>query len=251
MSDKPEDCGPAPALEEDAEYQRQLALFVRSSIEKGIELVKIGEILSGLKRGRFLDVGAGGGDLTIPVSQSFAHTTVVEPNPRQAEFFQRRCPHFEVINSGFAEARLGEARFDFILCSHVLYYVEAGSWTSTIERMHDHLAPGGGLAIVLQSPIGEVARFFNRFASYDVQVLELWRELIALYGDQAVSVRYFLNEIWTPELEDMVDIGLFLLLDPAFKEHRSELAEYFEAHHRVEGGYRLVQDEILLAVKKK
>ena len=30
-------------MEEDAEYQRQLALFAQSSTEKGIELVKIGE----------------------------------------------------------------------------------------------------------------------------------------------------------------------------------------------------------------
>jgi hypothetical protein len=30
-------------MEEDTEYQRQLALFVRCSTEKGIELLKIGE----------------------------------------------------------------------------------------------------------------------------------------------------------------------------------------------------------------
>jgi hypothetical protein len=29
-------------MEEDAEYKRQLDIFVRSSTEKGIELVKIG-----------------------------------------------------------------------------------------------------------------------------------------------------------------------------------------------------------------
>ncbi|RCV62688.1 hypothetical protein C5S53_17435 [Methanophagales archaeon] len=57
---------------DDAEYQRQLALFTRSSTEKGIELEKLGEIIAGLPHRRyFLDIGAGGGDLTIPISQSF------------------------------------------------------------------------------------------------------------------------------------------------------------------------------------
>ena len=48
-------------MEEDAEFQRQLALFVRCSTEKGIELVKVGEIIAGLPQRRyFLDIGAGG-----------------------------------------------------------------------------------------------------------------------------------------------------------------------------------------------
>jgi hypothetical protein len=45
--------------EEEAEYKRQLEVFVRSSTEKGIELVKIGEIIAGLhQRESLLDNGA-------------------------------------------------------------------------------------------------------------------------------------------------------------------------------------------------
>ena len=40
-------------MEEDTEYQRQLALFVRCSTEKGIELLKIGEIIAGLSHRRY------------------------------------------------------------------------------------------------------------------------------------------------------------------------------------------------------
>jgi len=40
-------------MEEDTEYQRQLALFVRCSTEKGIELLKIGEIIAGLYHRRY------------------------------------------------------------------------------------------------------------------------------------------------------------------------------------------------------
>jgi ubiquinone/menaquinone biosynthesis C-methylase UbiE len=238
-------------MEDDVEYQRQLALFARCSTEKGIELIRIGETIAELGHRRyFLDIGAGGGDLTIPTSQSFAHTTVVEPNEKQAGFLSRRCPDFEVYNNLWRNVDLGSKRYDFILCSHVLYYIGHSEWLTTIEKMYTHLEPGGRIAIVLQSPIGEVADFFNQFAQYDVQILALWRDLIQRYGDNAIEVRYFMNEIWAESLEDMVTIGLFLLLDPRFKEYKDEIRQYFESHHKVPEGYRLMQDEILLVVKK-
>lgn len=239
-------------MEEDAEFQRQLALFIRCSTEKGIELVKVGEIIAGLPHRRyFLDIGAGGGDLTIPISQSFDETTVVEPNEKQASFLKRRCPHFRVYDDFWEKVDLGSKRYDFILCSHVLYYIEEGQWLTTIEKMYAHLEDGGRIAIVLQSPIGEVADFFNQFTHYDVNILELWRDLIQRYGDDAVEVRYFMNEIWTGALEDMVTIGLFLLIDRRFKQYENEIQQYFEAHHKVAGGYRIMQDEVLLVVKKE
>src|SRR4030042_6383927 len=238
-------------MEEDAEYQRQLNLFSRSSTEKGIELVKIGEIISGLaKRKYFLDIGAGGGDLTIPVSQSFDETTIVEPNVKQADFLKKRCPHFNIYNDFWENIDLSPRRFDFILCSHVLYYIEEGQWITTIEKMYAHLEEGGRIAVVLQSPGGEVADFFNQFTRYDVNILELWRDLILRYGDDAIEVRYFLNEIWTDNLDNMVTIGLFLLLDRSFKEHEEKIRQYFESHHKMQGGYRIKQDEILLIIKK-
>jgi len=238
-------------IEEDAEYQRQLDLFSRCSTEKGIELVKIGEAIAGIPQRRcFLDIGAGCGNLTIPVSQSFVETTVVEPNQKQAAFFKRRCPSFTVYNDIWEKIDLGAKRFDLILCSHVLYYIEEGHWLSTIDKMYRHLEEKGRLVIVLQSPIGQVADFFNQFTRYDVNVIELWRDLIQRYGDDAVDVRYFMNEIYTENLDDMVTIGLFLLLDPKFKQQEPEIRQYFEKHHKVAGGYRITQDDITLVVKK-
>nr|QNO53977.1 hypothetical protein MMBEDHBC_00032 [Methanosarcinales archaeon ANME-1 ERB6] len=238
-------------MEEDGEYQRQLALFVRCSTEKGIELLKIGEIIAELSHRRyFLDIGAGGGDLTIPISQSFNATTVVEPTEKQASFLMRRCPHFKVYNDFWEKVNLGSKRYDFILCSHVLYYIEEDHWLTTIEKMYSHLEDGGRIVIVHQSPIGEVANFFNQFTHYDVNILELRRDLIQRYGDDAIEVRYFMNEIGTENLEDMVTIGFFLLIDRRFREYEKKIRQYFETHHKRADGYRMMQDEILLVIKK-
>ncbi len=238
-------------MEGDAEYRRQLELFSSCCTEKAAEMVHLGEILNSVRsRERFLDIGAGGGHLTIPLSGAFKRTTVVEPNARQAEFLRRRCPAFEVHNVRFGEAELPAQAFDFVLCSHVLYYVNEALWPELVDRMYRLLAPGGRLAIVLQSPLGETADFFNTFTRYDVDVLGLWHRLIHAYGDHSVEVRYFTNEIWTEGLEDMTDIGLFLLLDARLRERREEIRAYMENRHKVPGGYRLVQDEVLLAVAK-
>ncbi len=246
-----ESASPDVEMEQERTYQRQLRLFASSSSEKGLELIKIGEILGGLRRRHsFLDIGAGGGDLTIPLAGSFRKTTVVEPNSRQIAFLRRQRPEFECIHDNWERVDLGERRFDFILCSHVLYYIDREKWLPTVVKMHAHLEPAGRLVLVVQSPIGQVAEFFNAFTRYDAPVLPLWKELGERYGPDALDVRYFLNDIRTKTLEDMVDIGLFLLCDRRFGQRRQEIAAYFENRHRVPGGYRLVQDEILLSVTK-
>nr|WP_304364187.1 class I SAM-dependent methyltransferase [Methanocalculus taiwanensis] len=216
----------------------------------------IGDVIAGLPdRRRFLDVGAGGGDLTVPISQLFGETVVVEPNPLQARAFRRRHPEFTVVEAGWEsvdqEKDLGGNVFDLILCSHVLYYIPTGDWDTLVYRMYKLLSPGGCLAIVLQSPLGEVADFFNRFTRYDVAILELAGDLISQYGDDKIGLQYFQNQIITDSLEEMTEIGLFLLIDPKFREQSRQIARYFQEHHQIGESYRLKQDEILLTVWRR
>lgn len=240
-----------PEIGDFEEYDRQLALFSSCSTEKGIELVKIGMVMASLqKREAFLDIGAGGGHLTIPVSEEFRTTTVVEPDPRQAALFRTRCPQFRVYNEDWRTVDLADGQFDLVLCSHVLYYIPRETWWRTVEKMYLHLAPGGSLVIVMQSPFGEVARFFNAFTPYEIPVIELADEAASRYGEDAVTLEYFQNEIFTASLDDMMEIGLFLLIDRKFRARSQEIRRYFREKCAVPGGYGIVQDEILLAVRK-
>lgn len=121
---------------------------------------------------------------------------------------------------------------------------------SVVGRMYSFLALGGCPAIVLHSPLGQVATFFNHFSTYDVQILERRETMISLHGDDAVSLRYFQNQVRTETPQDIVEIDLFLLINPAFRSNRDEIVKYFEEHHRTETGYSLDQDEIHLAFWK-
>jgi hypothetical protein len=88
--------------DQDTVFQHQLDLFTACSTEKGIELVVLGELIARLpcRRG-FLDIGARGGALIIPVPQLFESTTVLEPNPLMAGKFRRRYLEFRVFESGW------------------------------------------------------------------------------------------------------------------------------------------------------
>jgi len=74
--------------------------------------------------------------------------------------------------------------------------------------------------------------------------------LILKYGDDVIEAKYFINEIWTENIEDMTTIGLFLLIDSRFKKYEKEIRRYIETHHKAGENYRLKQDEILLVINK-
>jgi len=76
-------------------------------------------------------------------------------------------------------------------------------------------------------------------------------DLISQYGVDCISLQYFQNQIITDSLEEMTEIGLFLLIDPKFREQSKEIARYFQEHHRIGESYRLKQDEILLTVWRR
>lgn len=235
----------------DEEYQRQLALFVRSSDEKPKLVRQLQQIVARLpRRERFLDVGAGGGDLTIPLSTHFHSTTIAEPNQVQVERFRRTYPDFQVQNVALEKLELTGRTFDFILCSHVLYYLDPSAWADQVDKLHHWLTPGGKVAVVMQSPAGDVARFFQHFNGYHADVIPLWDEMVARHGEADVEALYCRARIQTASLDDMVKIGLFLLIDKRFEQRKPEIADYHNRHHRTADGYCMHQGQITLVVTR-
>jgi SAM-dependent methyltransferase len=235
----------------DEEYRQQLARFVRASDEKPKLVRQAERIIARLgRRDRFLDVGAGAGDVTIPLSAHFASTTVAEPNRVQVERFRREHPTFEVHEVTLERLDLRGEPFDFILCSHVLYYVPASAWLDVVGKLHGWLRPGGKLAVIMQSPVGEMAEFFQHFNNFHVDVIPLWDDVVARYGEENVEALYCRTRIQTASREEMLSIGLFLLMDPRFRERAAEVAEYHETHHRCPEGYCMHQGQITLVLTR-
>lgn len=98
----------------------------------------------------FLDIGGGNGDVTNRLANHFDKTTVVEPDPLFALHFQKQG--YITHQKNFQDAQL--AQYDFVLCSHVLYYIPQADWASCLKKMHDAIRPHGKGLILMMGTSG-------------------------------------------------------------------------------------------------
>lgn len=226
--------------------------YLHTSDEKINEAQKLLAIVSRLpKKEAFLDIGAGLGQLTIPLSRMFKNSLAVEPNTYYARKLQEKAPGLQIINEPLQKTRLGSRKFDFILCSHVLNFIPQKDWLKTIEKLYALLDEGGKLALVIQSPEGDLSRFFEEFTGELVNIFPLWGKMLKKYGDSAIKADYFKSQVRTRSLHDMIAVGLYFLNKKKFQNMRGEIAGYFSEHHQNASGFVISQDEILITLTKE
>ena len=234
-----------------AQYRKLFALFVSSTDQKQRQIEQIRSILKTLKTKRdFLDVGAGSGEITSAVSEEFARTSVVEPNTEQVTYLSERYPNFRIFPDDIRDLNLRDEQFDFILCSHVLYYIPEAEWMPVAESLARHLRPGGKFLIVLQSPCGGVSELFRTFGVPVAPSLQLWNRLTQRFGVEAVRAYYGTCEIKTQTLEEMTAIGIFLMSARNVRPRKSALSRYLERRHRSPEGYRIGQEYLTFEIEK-
>ena len=119
---------------------------------------------------RFIDAGAGTGQLTSWLATKFTKTIAVEPNPYLCTQFRLSCPDIELFQQPIGQVTL-PALVDLVLCSHVFYYIPFEEWLEDLERMAAWLKPGGVVLILLQNPETDCMRMLRHFLG---QRFDLW-----------------------------------------------------------------------------
>lgn len=146
----------------DEVYKRWHETYIRCTTEKEKVVAALDKTISGLKsRKSFLDVGAGDGDLTFRLAKHFKNTSVVEPNKNVRSAFEKKGAEF--IEGYFESVDLAGRAFDFILCSQVFWLVRRENQPAFINKMLSHLSPGGKLAVIMVSPLGQSHDFYKQF----------------------------------------------------------------------------------------
>src|SRR5471030_1081557 len=98
--------------------------------------------VSGIERGRVLDIGCGKGSFLTGFSQARPGWAYVGVEPSREEAgIARRNPMFEIHEGMFGGADTGAQPFDLVAIMHVLEHVSDPP--AVIARMHDTLKPGG------------------------------------------------------------------------------------------------------------
>jgi SAM-dependent methyltransferase len=155
------------------EYTKAFHTFLAHTDQKEKALKWLEQQIGGLLRlETAIDVGAGTGKLTAWLAARFATVIGLEPNPSLAAEFRAACPTALLLPDTILTANPGRTA-DFILCSHVFYYVPRTEWESTVRQLMSWLAPGGVLAITIQNPDTDCMRMVRHFIGRPLDLREL------------------------------------------------------------------------------
>jgi trans-aconitate methyltransferase len=138
-----------PYAHDQPEYARAFGTFLTHTDQKIKTMEWLTDFLDGLRsRGLFVDAGAGEGSTTAVLARLFERTIAIEPSSALQVELARRCPEAEIVGVPISEALIATPA-DFVLCSHVLYYIPQNDWTDTLERLTSWLAPDGAAVVLL------------------------------------------------------------------------------------------------------
>jgi trans-aconitate methyltransferase len=234
------------------DYRDAFRVFLDHTDQKKNALAWLDRAVSELPaRGTLIDAGAGNGVLAARLSPQFARTIAIEPNRSLAEEFKSACPQAELLTRGILDA-LPAALADFIVCSHVFYYIERGSWADYLRRMAGWLQPRGVLAVTIQNADTDCMRMLRAFTGVRYDLAELGeRFLVGEGGKYRAEIETVPAEIMTNDMETAVTIAEFMLnLTPLANPPLRTTVESYIVREFLQpnGNYRISCDQDFLRV---
>lgn len=233
----------------DEEYKIALHALLNTS---DYELFSEKTILSKIThQNSFLDIGPGPGSLTKKIMPYFSETTIIEPNQVYFDDFTG-VKKFR----GTLDEFTTECKYDFILCSHMLYHIPPTEWENTIAKMVSLLNPGGKLAIVMEYPDSDLNSFREEFnPTYLPSLIEETKNF-------PVTDTYISSHANTTQTEsEMVTLLRFLILEDCFTydeyqqltPHEKEviktkLEQKAKASWTLDGQYKLHWKQIIVFI---
>ncbi len=228
---------------EDSYTDRIEALFYSKSDEKFVVRQELGEILGHKRFGKVLDVGPGQGHITEPLAARTDDLTLVEIRADYGEQLRKQFEKARIIIDSIDNVDLPQG-FDLILLSHNLYYHRAEEWFPLCKRLHDALAPGGELFIIVNPDAGNWWEIINHFwdrlrphINFDYIPISRFRKELAKLGPvRSHSYRY---QLWVDPGSSFADfVGREMLEindDQVMKQYEADFAEMEQRFRHVDG----------------
>ncbi len=202
----------------------------------------------------FLDAGAGNGQVTAWFLDRFERTIAIEPSPSLSADLLKTCPTAELLRAMIRDAE-PNVRADFILCSHVLYYVEQSAWHAHLEKMASWLAPEGLLVVVLQNHETDCMKMLEVFHGRRFDLAALGQEFGAAHGNHLhVDREVVPAHITTSDFNAAYTVAEFMLnlLPMPNPPPRRTLEEYVRQHFvRPAGGFQFSCHQDFLVIRRR
>lgn len=236
------------------EYHKAFSTFLACTDQKEKAMAHLDQEIEKLpRRTTFLDVGAGTGKLTAHFETKFKQTIAIEPNPSLISELRTNCPGVSIVKKPLADAQV-EPAADFVLCSHVFYYLPASAWLKSLQKMADWLAINGVLAVALQNANTDCMRMLHHFLGQRFDLGKLASEFSASGNDHvAVSMTTVPAKIKTASFENAYTIAEFMLNllhmpDPPLS---NVLEQYVQEHFYASGVYEFSCHQDFLWIKRR
>ena len=235
------------------EYHRSFQTFLDHTDQKEKAFAWLSREVDGLpRRDRMIDAGAGTGILTARLAARFRELTAIEPNPSLVSALGKNCPAAQILSTPILGSDAPES--DFVLCSHVLYYIREDEWAATVARMAGWVRAGGVLAVALQNPNTDCMKMVKHFIGRRLDLGTLARsQVLADRSRFTVRVDTVEASIEAASLTVASAVAEFMLnvlpmpSPPAWED----LERYVERHfRRPGGGYRFSCDQDFLRVAR-
>lgn len=246
-----------------AQYEEAFLAFLHHTDQKVQAKSKIAEVIDRLDtppgesaKGKFVDVGAATGDVTGWFMPQFAETICVEPNTHFESSLHEHCLGAEIIQKTILEADAARlAGANFILCSHVLYYIDPELRLENLQAMSDWLRPGGILLVILQQSTTDCMNMLEHFLDMHFDLPAIADRFATESADRfEVSFEKVDSHVTTSTFSVAYQIAEFMLnllpmINPPL---RSDLEAYIrEDFQTADGGYRFSCSQDFLIVRRK
>lgn len=238
-----------------AAYHKAFQTFLDHTDQKDQARRWLEAQINALKQKRiFIDAGAGNGKVTAWFTGTFERTIAMEPNPSLREELASVCPRTEILSDTILTARVSD-RADFILSSHVFYYVPASEWMENLERLVSWLAPDGTLAVVIQNNGSDCMQMLRRFLNHSFDLKLLQKDFESKHpNDFEISLEEVPSMIQTADRDNAFLIAEFMLnllplkAPPAAEEVREYVDRYFKTP---QGEYRFSCAQDFLRIRRR
>lgn len=111
--------------------------------------------------GSILEVGAGTGQIMVPMAEREYRIVALEPGPALARRCLAKCsayPQVEVIQQRFEEFAAPTGSYDLVLSAQAFHWIEPATG---IARAAEFLKPGGAIALVWHFDSSEKSAFYR------------------------------------------------------------------------------------------
>ncbi len=235
-------------------YKRAFQIFLDHTDQKRNAIRFLQGIVDDLpNRNVFIDAGAGNGELTRAFAGAFHRTIAIEPNGFLLTQLKQALPQVESIAASILAAD-PEAKADFVLCSHALYYIPAEEWLTNLERLVSWTSPNGVTVIVAQNHATDCMAMLDHFFGCRFDLHRLAEAFREKHGTRyQVAITLDPAHVETRDRTSAYAIAEFMLnpLPRGEPPARRDIKEYLAKHCLRDGTYRLSVHQDFLQIRER